>query len=129
MNSPALGQINNANDLVRRLASIGTVVIYLLVGLALIYIVYAAVQYFIKGGEGDESRHAASMQIFWGVLGLAVIMSLWGLVNIFVNTFVTNPNKPTPPNADFITNTSATPTVNPYPDTQPTDCSNGPAGC
>jgi heme/copper-type cytochrome/quinol oxidase subunit 2 len=98
----SLNVINNANDLVQKLVGLGTVVIYLLVALAIIYIVWAIVQYFIKGREGDENRHAATMQIVWGIVGLAIIISLWGLVNVLVNTFYTDANKPTPPNADFI---------------------------
>jgi len=97
-------QISNVNDLVTRLTGIGNVVIYLLVALAVIYIVWAVVHFLVKGSEGDENRHKAIMQIVWGIVGLVIILSIWGLVGILVNTFSTNINAPTDrfPKADFV---------------------------
>jgi hypothetical protein len=66
-----------------------------LVSLAVIYIIWNVVQYFIKPSEGD--RKDAGMNILWGIIGLFVIVSIWGLVNIFTNTFKTAPtNQPIP---------------------------------
>ena len=106
--SGPLPQITNANDLIRRISSIGDVAVYILIALAIVYIVYATVQYFIKGNSGDESRREAGLQIMWGIIGLAIIVSIWGLVNILLNTFSTKNNVPTSgfPNANFINNTS-----------------------
>ena len=103
MNS-TLQPISNVNQLVLRIVGIGNIVVYLLVALAIVYIIYAVVQYFIKGNEGDESRRAAGMQIFYGIVGLAVIISLWGLVNLVLNTFWLNKSRPNLPNADFVAN-------------------------
>lgn len=100
-------RITDFNSLTGRLVSIGNVVIYLLVGLAIIYIVWAVVQYFIKGKEGDESRREAGMNILWGIVGLAIIVSLWGLVNILVRTFATDTNRPALPNANFLDSSQA----------------------
>lgn len=99
-----LTQINNANQLEDRLLSLADVAIYLLVSLAVLYIVWSTVQYFIKGKSGDESRKEAGMDILWGIVGLAIIVSIWGLVNIIVNTFSTNNRVPTDrfPNANFL---------------------------
>ena len=88
--SSNISQINNANDLTSRLVKIGTAAIYLLVAFAIVYIIYTVVIYFIKGKEGDESRREAGMRILWGIVGLFIILSLWGLVNILLNTFGTN---------------------------------------
>lgn len=104
-----IGQLRNANDVISRLISIGNVVIYLLIGFAVLYIVYVTVMYFIKGKEGDESRHEAGMRILYGIVGLFVILSLWGLVNILINTFNTDNNVPANrlPNANFLNSSSA----------------------
>ncbi len=100
-----LSQIDNANDLVDRIASIGNVVVYLLVALAVVYIVWATVQYIMMGDSG-EGRREAGMRIMWGIVGLAIIVSIWGLVNILLNTFATDYTTPTNtngfPNANFI---------------------------
>lgn len=92
----ALSPITNVNDLARRAFSIGDLFTYGLVGLAVIFIVWNTVIYFIKP-SGDD-RKAAGMNIFWGVLGLAIIVSIWGLVNIFTNSFRTTPTNQAIPN-------------------------------
>jgi heme/copper-type cytochrome/quinol oxidase subunit 4 len=86
----SLTKITNINGVSTRLAAIGNVAIYLLVSLAVIYIVWNVVYYLIRPSADDKA--AAGMNILWGIVGLFVIISLWGLVNILVNTFGTNPN-------------------------------------
>ena len=100
----ALSQIDNINDLVGRIASIGDVILYILMALAVVYIVYYIVLYFIKGSSGDESRKVAGMNILWGIVGLAIIVSIWGLVSILINTFYTDPTAPIDrfPSANFV---------------------------
>lgn len=83
--------ITDANSLTRRLVSIGDTVIYLLIALAVIYIVWNVVQYFIKGSDEEGARKKSGANIFWGIVGLAVILSIWGLVNILTSTFRTTP--------------------------------------
>ena len=100
----SLQPIDNANDLVTRIVGIGDVVIYLLAALAVVFIVYTSVIYFVKGKDGDENRHEAGMRIMWGIVGLFVIISIWGLVNILLNTFATNTTLPpnSLPSANFL---------------------------
>jgi hypothetical protein len=82
--------INDVNDVTKKAVGIGNTVIYLLVSLAVIYIVWNIVQYFIKGGEDEGSRKKSGMNVLWGIIGLFIIVSIWGLVNILVGTFRTN---------------------------------------
>ena len=95
--------ITDANSLISRLASIGNAVVYLLIGLAVIYIVWAVVRYLIMGSDA-EGRHEAISRIIWGVVGLAIILSIWGLVSILLNTFGTDNSVPRDrfPTADFV---------------------------
>ena len=103
MYQTTLAPVNNLSQLALRLSTIGNVIIYLLIALGFIYIIWNIVQYFIKGKEGDESRHEAGMHIFWGIVGLAIIFSIWGLVNILIQTFGTSTtNLPNIPSADFV---------------------------
>lgn len=91
--------ITDVNSLTAKLVGIGNTVIYLLVSLAVIYIIWNTVQYFIKGSGGEEgARTKAGMNILWGIIGLAVILSIWGLVGILTNTFRTTPTSQPIPN-------------------------------
>ncbi len=107
-----LSEIRNINNLSTRLIGIGNLVIYFLTSLAVIYIIWNIVHYFIRPA-GDD-RKEAGMNILWGIIGLFVIVSIWGLVNILVNTFYTNPNIPPDrfPNANFINRNGGTGGVN-----------------
>jgi len=91
----ALSTITNVNDLSTRVIGIGNTVTYLLVALAVIYIIWNVVQYLIK--QGDE-KSAAIKNIGWGILGLFIIVSIWGLVNILTNTFKTTSTTQAIPN-------------------------------
>ncbi len=99
----SMSQIHDANGLIVRIASIGDVIVYLLIALAVLYIVYATVMYLIMGKEGAD-RKEAGMRILWGIVGLFIIVSLWGLVSLLVNTFPTYNELPpgSIPSANFV---------------------------
>ena len=97
-------QVTDANSLAYKLIDIGNVAIYLLIGLAIIYIIWNVVMYIIKGAD-PESKSEHIKAVGWGILGLAIILSIWGLVNILINTFLgTGSNMPTEriPTANFV---------------------------
>jgi len=107
----ALSQINNANDLFTRLAGLGNMFVYGLVALAVIFIVWQAVVYLARPGAEDKAK--AGVNILWGIVGLFIIVSIWGLVNILVNSFSTgNSGKVNIPNVDFINNNNGSGGVN-----------------
>lgn len=54
--------------------------------LALIYVIIAAIEY-IQANEDSQKKAEKRQQIFWGIIGLFVIMSVWSLVAIVQNTF------------------------------------------
>lgn len=58
----------------------------LMVLLALVYVMYAVVQY-IGENEDTKSKEEKKQKIFWGIIGLFVIISVWSLVAIVANTF------------------------------------------
>ena len=85
------------NSLSAKVIGIGNTVVYILTALAVLFIVYNVVMYLIKPA-GEEGRSAAGMNILWGIVGLFVIVSIWGLVNILTNTFKTTPTNQAIPN-------------------------------
>lgn len=56
-----------------------------LISLGVIYFIWGMVQYFI--GDNEEAKKTGKDRIIYGIIGLAVIVSIWGLVNIVVETF------------------------------------------
>jgi len=86
----------DATSLTKKLVDIGNVVIYLLVALAVVFIIWNVVMSLIKSGEPAEKTKALG-NIGYGILGLAIIVSIWGIVNVIVGTFRTTPtNQPVP---------------------------------
>jgi hypothetical protein len=60
-------------------------IVPLLLALAVVYFVWGVVRFMIAGGE--EAKTKGKDQIIYGIIGLAVIVGLWGLVNLVTNTF------------------------------------------
>lgn len=61
-------------------------IIPVLISLGVVYFIWGVIQYVIAGGE--EAKTKGRDQIIYGIIGLAVIIGMWGLVNIITNTFV-----------------------------------------
>ncbi|MDE2172897.1 MAG: hypothetical protein KGJ33_03060 [Patescibacteria group bacterium] len=83
------GPIVDANTLAARLIALGNLFTYILITIAVLYIIWHIVIYLIKGGSDEETRKKAGSSILWGIIGLFLILSVWGLVNILANTFKT----------------------------------------
>ena len=92
-------QVTNADTLAQRLISLGNLLVYILISVSVVYLVYGVVRYLIAGGE-DAKKEGTSI-IVRGVIGLAVIFSIWGLVALLIN--VVNLGK-TGPNPNDIPN-------------------------
>jgi heme/copper-type cytochrome/quinol oxidase subunit 4 len=92
----AITPITDINGVSSKALGIGNVFTYLLVALAVIYIVWNVVFYLIR--PSSEDKKAAGMNILYGIVGLFVIVSIWGLVNIFTNSFATTPTNSKIPN-------------------------------
>jgi hypothetical protein len=60
-------------------------IVPLLLALGVVYFVWGVVQYMIA--DGEEAKKKGKDVIIYGIIGFAVIIGLWGLVNIVVNTF------------------------------------------
>ena len=85
--------ITDVNSLTQKLTGIGNTVIGILIAIAVIYIIYNTLMFIINASD-PEKRKASQSGIIWGVVGLAVILSIWGLVAILTGTFSTNNTAP-----------------------------------
>jgi uncharacterized membrane protein YidH (DUF202 family) len=88
--------IKDFNSAVSKLTSIGNVLIRVLISLAIVWIIFNVVRYLIISGDNAEKRQSAQQAIIWGVVGLFVIISIWGFVRLLTGTFrFDNNNAPT----------------------------------
>ena len=85
--------VNNSSSLFNAVKSILNAIIPIIIALAVVYILWGIVQSFVKGGE--EERKAGHMKILYGIIGLFIMVSIWGLVNILVGTTGLNNQVPT----------------------------------
>jgi uncharacterized membrane protein YidH (DUF202 family) len=78
-----IGQVLN------RLQSVINLIIPFIVGLAVLVIIYGIFGFITSAGD-EEARANAKQFIIWGVIGVFLMVSVWGLVTILVNSFGTS---------------------------------------
>jgi Na+/proline symporter len=89
------GNINRIDDVFNIVEAFITRATPFLIGLAVFVIIFGVFK-FILNADNEEERKAARYYIFWGVIGVFVMISIWGLVNILSQTFNLS-NNPLPP--------------------------------
>ena len=60
--------------------------VILLIALAVVFFLYGILKY-ITAGDDEEKRTKMKNTIIYGIIGLFVMVSFWGIVNILINTF------------------------------------------
>lgn len=69
------------------LVVVNTAVVPIIAALAFLVFVYGIIKYFFFDNKGDEKQLGEAKQfIFWGILGLGVLFSVWGFVNLLLST-------------------------------------------
>lgn len=63
-------------------------IIYLLVGLAVIYFLYGVLN-FVRNAEDPAKRSEGASHIFWGIIGIAIMFSVFAFVHVIQNTLGT----------------------------------------
>ncbi len=66
---------------------INHIVLPIIVSIAFITFVWGIYTYFISGGANPEKRSEGTKFIMYGVIGFAIIFSVWGLVALLSNFF------------------------------------------
>ena len=64
-------------------------IIYLLFALAFIIFIWGIIQYVIAQGGDKEKLTKAKQTIVWGIVGLFIMVSAWGIVQVLCNFFET----------------------------------------
>jgi hypothetical protein len=66
---------------------INNVLVPLVFAVAFIFFLFGVVQYLIIGAANAEKRKTGLQIIMYSVIGFAVMMSVWGIVNLVRNSF------------------------------------------
>ena len=78
---------NNFKEIIESIAGfLNEPVIPTLVGLSLLWFLFGLAQ-FIRSAGNSEAIEEGKKKMLYGVVGLFVIVSIWGLVGILKNTF------------------------------------------
>jgi hypothetical protein len=92
--------IQTFGDMLCKISQILGAIIPVLIALGVVYFVWGVVQYVISSDE--EAKTAGRNRIIFGIIGLAVIIGMWGLVNILTHTFgLTNSSNITLPTVPY----------------------------
>ncbi|MDO8619852.1 MAG: hypothetical protein Q7R64_00690 [bacterium] len=80
------GQITTFGGLLNQINSLLNAIVPVLVGLGVFVIIYGVFGY-IQHSADEEKRDEAKKFIVWGVVGVFIMVSIWGFVNILINSF------------------------------------------
>jgi uncharacterized membrane protein len=90
--------VNSLQDLASfAINMINNVLTPLIFAVAFIVFIVGIVQYFIFGGASDDSKKKGRSLMLWGIVGFAVMLSVWGLVHILTGTLNINNTQQLPP--------------------------------
>lgn len=65
---------------------INTIIVPIIFAFAFLAFVWGVVNYFFLHGGEDTKREEGRKFIFWGILGMVVLFSVWGFVNLLLST-------------------------------------------
>lgn len=65
----------------------------LFIGAAVVYFLLGVLKYMSKAGDDKEQEEGRKMMLY-GIIGLFVMISVWGLVNVLGGTFVLDNSTP-----------------------------------
>jgi len=82
----AAGAVENADDIFNLVEGILGKLAPMLIAIAVIVLLVAIINY-IRAGEEEEKREKAKSLMIYGIIGLFVMVSIWGLVAILSGTF------------------------------------------
>jgi uncharacterized membrane protein len=68
-----------------KLAQLLNTIIPILITLGVVYFIWGVVSYVIA--KEEEAKKAGRDKMIYGLIGIVVIVSIWGLVSILKNTF------------------------------------------
>ena len=84
--TPVFAFANSLGDVLGTISTNLNIIIPMLMSLGLVYFIWGVVEYVLSGNT--EKKEQGQQHMIWGIIGLAVIVSIWGLVGILRNQFI-----------------------------------------
>ncbi len=79
-------QVTDLSSLLQGIVTILNLIFPVLVSIAVFFIVVGIFRFVLNAGD-EEARKSGRSFILWGVVGVFLMLSVWGLINIVLNTF------------------------------------------
>lgn len=77
---------NQLSLLISGLASLVNAIVPILITVAIAYFIYGVIKYVISQDEDDKAK--ARTTIIQGLIGVFVIVSIWGIISLLQNTLL-----------------------------------------
>ena len=81
--------VTSLNTAANAIVTIMNIVFPVLLAVAVFIIVWGIFKFIVNAGD-EEARKTGRNFILWGVVGVFLMLSVWGLVNILTNTISLN---------------------------------------
>ncbi|MCX6751653.1 MAG: pilin [Candidatus Nomurabacteria bacterium] len=78
-------QFGTIQSIICKIGDILDIIIPILIILAVVYFIWGVITYFIS--DDEEAKKKGRDRIIYGIIGLVVIVAVWGLVGIVNRTF------------------------------------------
>lgn len=87
MCTDTITSITSLTDLICKFVDIIQVATPIVVALALLYFFYGLAKFILY--SDDEAKRKENRNIMvWGIIALFVMVSIWGIINVLLNTFI-----------------------------------------
>ena len=83
-------QTGTIQALVCKIGDLLNLIIPIMIVLGIVFFVWGVISYVIGGDE--EAKKKGRSRMIWGIIGLVVIVGMWGLVSLVTTTFNLNNN-------------------------------------
>jgi hypothetical protein len=82
-------------------------VVPIIFAIAFVMFLFGVYVNFIAPGASEEASKKGGQFVIWSIIGFVLMFSIWGLINIFINTFALQNNQPTLPGFGVPTSSSS----------------------
>ena len=69
------------------IGALNIVVMPIIITLAFLVFIWGVIHYFFIHGDDETKRAEGRQFIMWGILAMALLFSVWGLVGLLLSTF------------------------------------------